>query len=437
MIKHYLLFFSFIFCFSHFGYTQGSWIAIPNAPTGGRYDDISFANDSVGFISQLCSVYKTTDKGNTWNQIAVLDSIEHYVRSIEFLNDSIGFAGLIESTSPLIGNIFKTTNGGYSWTLLQNMQIQPSDGICGMAHFGNRLVAVGAYSQPAWFYKTDDFGASWTKVDLSAFAVSLIDCYMFSHDTILVSGRADQANQMAATILKSTDGGVTWLRVYLSPHPYTLAWKMFFNAGGLGVASIETPASVETVARTLDNGDTWSTENLDTLPLPAHADLGGIGMLNDTLGWVTCQSGPGTWETQDAGLSWNQITSPIEYGDRMVLVDSVTILAAGTTIYKYVLGPVGIPDSPVIRNENSHSLLVYPNPVKEVITIEAVAITNTYGLVDIIDEKGIRVMRVTRQLFPKGKSAFSINLNKLSSGQYKVVWHSNEKLITKSFTIAR
>jgi photosystem II stability/assembly factor-like uncharacterized protein len=425
------------FCFTFIGYTQGSWNAVPNAPQAiYRFDDISFSNDWVGFVCNTSVVYKTSDKGNTWNQISVLDTISHYVRSIEFLDSNVGFAGLLESANPLSGNLFKTTNGGYGWTLLQNMQILPYDGICGMAHFGNRLVAVGTYSGPAWFYKTDDFGVSWTKVDLSALASGLVDCYMISHDTILVSGIADATNQLAATILQSVDGGVTWQTVYLSPNPYTYAWKMFFNPGGLGVTSIEATGGVlETVARSVDHGNTWATVYLDTIPL--NEDLGGIGMLNDSLGWLSDQGGYGTWETQDGGITWNHINTPIHSGDRMVLVDSVTMIAVGSTVYKYEFGLVGLPAPAIIQNENSHSLLVFPTPSKDMITIEAIAFRNTFGLIDIIDEKGIRVMQLTRQRFHKGKTSFPVYLQNLSAGNYKAVWHNNEKLLVKSFTIVR
>ncbi|MBK7970916.1 MAG: hypothetical protein IPK08_19450 [Bacteroidetes bacterium] len=88
----FLLLASFIFNFSS-GYAQGSWAAIPNAPSNGRYDDMYFINDSVGFVSQDSEVFRTTDKGTTWTQISTLDSNIYYVRSIEFVNDTIGFAG--------------------------------------------------------------------------------------------------------------------------------------------------------------------------------------------------------------------------------------------------------------------------------------------------------------------------------------------------------
>ena len=52
----FLLLASFIFNFSS-GYAQGSWAAIPNAPSNGRYDDMYFINGSVGFVSQDSEVF--------------------------------------------------------------------------------------------------------------------------------------------------------------------------------------------------------------------------------------------------------------------------------------------------------------------------------------------------------------------------------------------
>src|SRR5215831_17323760 len=136
------------------GMAQAQWHIVKSAPNGGRYDDMNFVNSTTGYIAQSSQVYMTRDKGNHWKQISNLDTKSYYVRSIEFLSDSIGFAGLLYSARPLRGNLYKTTDGGKTWTLLTNMQIKSTDGICGMAHYGNRLCAVGTWSQPAWFYRT-------------------------------------------------------------------------------------------------------------------------------------------------------------------------------------------------------------------------------------------------------------------------------------------
>jgi photosystem II stability/assembly factor-like uncharacterized protein len=417
------------------GYSQGYWAAIPNAPLSGRFDDMYFINDSVGFVSQDSKVYRTTDKGNTWAQISTLDSTFDYVRSIEFVNDTIGFAGLLYSAFSLSGNIYKTIDGGFTWTLLQNMQINSYDGICGMAHYGNRLLAVGTYNGPAWFYKTDDFGASWTKSDLSNLMSGLVDCYMVSFDTILISGVADSANNYNASIIKSNDGGLTWSRVYLSNTSYMeYCWKMFFRPNGLGISSIQSYGPQLKIARTVDFGNTWSTITVDTA-LVFQGDLGGIALQNDTLGWVFDQYNLGAWETADGGLSWISINSPVIAGDRLVVLDSATTLAAGVTIYRYSSSFVGMNEQPLIPVPNQHTIEIYPNPGNNKITIDALAIRNTFGILDITDATGKIIKRVARQPFINGKNTFTVEVSNLPVGVYSAVWHTNERRVAKSFSI--
>ncbi len=421
--------------FSIIGNSQGTWNAIPNAPMGSfRIDDITFVNDSVGFVGFNSRIHKTSDKGNTWNQIALLDSMQNYVRSIEFINDSVGFAGLLSTTTPLLGNLYKTTDGGYNWSLLQNMQIDSADGICGMAHFGNRLVAVGTYLGPPWFYRSDDLGLTWMKIDLSNLMEGLVDCYMFSTDTIIISGTADSLNQYRASILKSNDGGLTWTRVYITNSSYLgMCWKMFFRPGGLGIASIESQDSVLIIARTVDYGNNWTTIPVDTTGITR--DLGGIGMFNDTLGWVFDQGHYGTWVTWDGALTWNMIISPVDNGDRFIVVDSLTVLTVGSTIYRYNFSPNGINDPVVSTTTSQHSMNIYPNPGNDIITVEAIAVNNTFGILDMFDATGKMAKRITRQSFVKGKNSFQVNIKNLPPGSYSAVWHNNEKRVIKTFTV--
>lgn len=429
----FLLLASFIFNFSS-GYAQGSWAAIPNAPSNGRYDDMYFINDSVGFVSQDSEVFRTTDKGTTWTQISTLDSNIYYVRSIEFVNDTIGFAGLLSNALSLPGNTYKTIDGGFSWSLLQNMQINNYDGICGMAHFGNRLLAVGTYHGPAYFYKTDDFGVNWTKTDLSNLMTGLVDCYMLSYDTILISGVADSANNYNASIIKSNDGGLTWSRVYLSNTSYMeYCWKMFFRPNGLGIASVQSYGPQLIIARTVDYGNTWSTITVDTTSF--QGNLGGIALQNDTLGWVFDQYDFGAWETTDGGLTWTMVNTPVIAGDRLVVLDSITTLAAGATIYRYGSSFVGLNEQIVIPVPNQHTVELYPNPGNNKITIDAVAMRYTFGILDIADAKGKIIRRVTRQPFIKGKNTFMVEVTDLPAGVYSAVWHTNERRVAKSFTI--
>jgi photosystem II stability/assembly factor-like uncharacterized protein len=433
MKKNYLLLI-FLSGFAVQGMAQGTWHTVNDAPSGGRYDDMYFTNPSTGYISQNSKVYKTRDGGVHWQLLSRLSSNSYYVRSIEFMTDKIGFAGLLYSANPLSGNLFKTNDGGKTWTLLTNMQIKSTDGICGMGHYGNRLCCVGTWSQPAWFYRTDDYGATWTKVNMSAYASGLVDCYMINKDTILISGIADDANQNRATILKSYDGGNTWTRVYLAPNNNSYCWKMFFRPSGLGIASVEFGPPI--IARTTDWGNTWTTESVYD---DNKSDLGGIGLLNDTLGWVCDQSGSGTWETHDSGLKWRSVPSDVKDGDRMVVLDSVKALVTGLTIYQYIYQGNGAKTeiASISPGKKIQELNIYPNPANEKLNVEATSQTNTFGIVQILDAKGSLVQQVVRQPFPQGKTSLTVNLENLPAGNYQLLWKTNEMYVAKTFLVVK
>lgn len=415
-------------------FSQSTWHLVPNTQLSSlsRIDDICFINDSTGFFGSNSTgsegIYKTIDKGNTWSLIAATNT--GYIRSIEFINDSVGFYGLIHN-SPDSASLYKTTDGGFTWTRLTNMQMQMYDGICGLAHYGNSIIGVGTYYSPAWFYRSDDLGLTWTKINMSAFANGLVDCYMLNNDTILVSGIADSSNFSKATILKSIDGGLTWQRVFLSATPNSYCWKMFFRPNGLGLSSIESSSSI---ARTTDYGDTWTEIFINNTP---SNEFGAIGLLNDTLGWVCSQSNFGntaTWQTTDGGLTWDSIYAPIEMGDRMVVIDSATALVSGNGIYKYDDIITTITQHNIVALL-PHNLNIYPNIVTDYLTIDANATTQTFGLIDLLDASGKTVQMITRQVFIKGKNTFQVSVKQLHAGSYVILWRTNERFLTARFVV--
>lgn len=413
---------------------QNNWHSVPGTSSSQRIDDIYFVNNSLGFFgsnnwSGVPGIFKTTDGGDTWNLIYP-DTSSH-IRSIEFINDTIGFYGLLSGAGSTPGSLYRTTDGGYHWNRITNMGMLLYDGICGIAHYGNSVVAVGTYSTPARFYHSVDAGVTWTNQDLSAYASGLVDCYMISNDTIIVSGIADAANQHKATILKSVDGGLTWQRVFLASASTTYCWKMFFRPNGLGLASIE---MTNAVARTTDYGSTWTEIAINNVP---GYDFGAVGLLNDTLGYMTSQSNinyNGTWITHDGGLTWDTVTTVMECGDRMTVIDSVTAFISGLSIYKYTPGTIGI----ALNNISSamHKINVYPNPASDHMRIGAIADVNTFGMIDILDEKGNIVKHICKQPFAQGQFYFNVDITTLSEGTYTVLWRTNQRFLTRSFVVA-
>ncbi len=80
----------------------------PNLPED-KITDITFTSDSIGFFVNLAgSIYKTTDGGKSWT-LSFTDGISSFT-SIQFIDDKIGFA------YAYIGSCFTfTTDGGSTW----------------------------------------------------------------------------------------------------------------------------------------------------------------------------------------------------------------------------------------------------------------------------------------------------------------------------------
>ena len=69
---------------------QASWNEVLPYNNGGRYDDVFFLNENLGWAAGSGGyIYKTIDGGQNWEMQLHLQG--YYIRNIEFLNENIGF----------------------------------------------------------------------------------------------------------------------------------------------------------------------------------------------------------------------------------------------------------------------------------------------------------------------------------------------------------
>jgi hypothetical protein len=122
-------------------------------------------------------IMKSTDAGATWNSWAVPltggTANNYYFRSINFLNDSIGFAvdRQAGSTSAFANYLHKTTDGGLTWSDTLNLQpgahteavMRSAKGIPGT----NKVLAVGNGATTAKMWMSNDLGGTWTPVTVT------------------------------------------------------------------------------------------------------------------------------------------------------------------------------------------------------------------------------------------------------------------------------
>jgi len=409
-------------------FSQLTWLPVSNAPEEIRIEDISFINDTIGFLEANDTIYTTTDAGLTWSMTGVFPPA--YVRSIEFLNDSVGFIGTLQQ-SPTPAGIFKTADAGITWTNLNaTLPNPPVWGICGIAHYNNSVVAVGSVITESNLYYSHDAGTNWSHIDLNAYASALIDVYMFDSLTWLVTGKSNTGTGQKATILRTTDGGVSWSRVALASASNTYCWKLYFQTNGIGYGSIE-DFSGAALFKTTDNGVSWQEMIVNGT---TQSDVGAVAGINDTTVWLGIQHNTGYLESNNGGLTWIYINYGLNM-NRMIIPAGSSPLCVGSTVYKYGLLSGA---APLLNpSKDAHEISLFPNPAKDILNIKIDVSIATPLYIILSDLNGKIVRKIDHSFHPAGVVKFAVDLSDLMTGTYVVICISNQQNFGKKIEVLR
>lgn len=312
----------FFLCFLN-AYTQNfSWIQLETEPYQGKQDDITFVDENTGwYVNGYGKIFHTIDGGKTWK--AQLEQKGSFFRTIAFIDQNIGFVGTVgtdyfpnvSDTIPL----YKTKDGGKTWNPV-NYKGPYVKGLCaidivkeryinhGKIDYKYHVFAVGRVGSPANVLISHDSGETWTSQSMNDDCKMLFDIKMFDKNNgIACAATSDDISKSNALILKTSDGGKSWKKVYQSNRPFETTWKVSFPTEKIGYVTIQSynpdPNIVQQrIAKTTDGGNSWKEMNLVE---DARAREFGIGFIDENHGFVgTVNSG---FETKDGGISWSKI----------------------------------------------------------------------------------------------------------------------------------
>ncbi len=272
-----------------------------------RHDDAYFVSKDTGFAvffntaEQNGYIYKTVNGGVSWTTSKVQPGC--HFRSITFLNSKIGFAGNLGKGSYDVAStdtmpIYKTSNGGQTWTAF-NPGPNALKGICAMFKVNDQsLYAVGRVRGPAHLVKTQDAGQTWSVIDLSPFGLgAAMDLYFFGPDTGYVVGMdaTPYATGTSATykgkIVYTTDGGLSWSTVLTADENPTYFWKIHFPTRETGYTTLQrNTATYSTVVyyKTTNKGASWTKNSIVT---PNLGSASNYNFLAQSVGFVTANHG--------------------------------------------------------------------------------------------------------------------------------------------------
>ena len=346
------------------------WKVLSNSPpVTTRYEDLSFIDPQNGWaVSGIPSLIRTTDGGDTWQQISIEPPYDVlYMRTVRFINPSTGFVGTLSPGHPML----ITTDSGKTFTDIIISGRIPNR-ICGLNSYHQNIFGVGAYDGFPTFIKSVDSGKTWIGIDMSPYAFSLVDCYFFNDSVGLAVGSADGTEfyDGNSVVLRTTDQGQSWTRVYQSMRVGEWGWKLFFLNDSVGYASLEVARNSGKPAyylKTKNRGLTWG----DNFFLDSY-DEEGIGFATESLGWIGGWTGP-TYQTTNRGKSWSkfELSQSMKNLNRVRKINNKLMYAAGSQIFKYAPVVTTFAENP--DNNLPESFLVfqnYPNPFNPSTTIK-------------------------------------------------------------------
>ena len=247
----------------------------------------------------------------------------------------------IDPTSPLVlyaggagGGVFKTTNGGASWTMLEKI-VEPSTIISDILISPKNHQIV--YAQTDLLYKSSDGGVTWHSMDV----FGGVKCVSMSRDdsSILIAGTWD------GKVYSSANGGESWKDITGKLPGDRIADSAIGATDEFWVGTAN--GSNGRLYRTTDAGNTWNEINIgksgetdiNTIFVdPENINIIYVGLINVYNEMSNPQEDDYLFKTTNGGATWTSLKLPGT--DSMINVigrapnDDTLYVGAGGTVYQ-------------------------------------------------------------------------------------------------------
>ena len=336
----------------------GAQTALTNAaPTGLNLSGIDFLNSREGFIVGSTTdtmhdtgnwLWRTTDAGKSWSHAATPKG--QPFAQVHFLNLRDGWAIRAISKSKISSHanvqLWRTTNGGGSWTLQNTAQQSPlanpaqytiafPDALTGYALVGNSLL------------KTDNGGNHWSQVMLptnKTFPMSIAFAtpkrgWMIGEVFEQISKKT-RVTPEVLQVYTTADGGKHWTVQYTlnSPYPSLNNTSLSFVNARDGFFLVQNTGNMfSALYRTQNGGKTWVA--IQPHLFESRFWPRAIDFVSPTVGWVPVDSGAAPFPgliaiTTDGGKTFHN------YGNGNTSIYAVDLLSPtdGWAIGQYMGG---------------------------------------------------------------------------------------------------
>ena len=402
--------------------TTSGWQLVFSNPKY-SFGDLKFVTPDTGFIGAYNGTnnifLRTTNAGLTWDSlpISVPSGVPYFITSQFWVSPDGNQNG-----------VWKTTNGGQTWTPHDRKSIANGP----VAFADNDTGVIFGFGQMA---RTTDAGETWREiyppndigVNEASFANSKVGYGVGGNTGI--TGHPDWP--AAAYCQKTVDGGATWEQFYTGGG---LIGKDLYCCAVLDTATVIAGSS-SIISRTLDGGITWIADTV----------LGyfeKISFANKRHGLIVGGDGSGSnpygiiYSTVDTGKTWQKEYFPNgpELNGVQMLNDSIAIVCGRGKIYRTITS--GFFSSVASTNFDFH-LSIFPNPSSTTFTVQYELESASPISLRIFNIQGVMMTYQDLGIQGSGDNQTTIDASIYSNGAYYLGLSSGSNYQTISFIIQK
>jgi len=357
---------------------MAQWVPL-NSGTANNLRSVHFVDADNGFaVGDSGTILKTIDGGATWNN--PVSGTSEQLNSVFFADATTCYT--VGWSNDTTSTILKSSDGGFSWhnsstgAEFSFESVYFTDADTGYAAGGG-----GVWGSTGRLFKTTNGGESWSiifSIGFKCFKVSLS-----SPDTGFVVSWGEGFGDVWYQISKTSDAGLTWNTFSLGGMNEIVSDVCFtnFNTGyGVGPSG--------KIIKTTNGGSSWTSLSSGT-----SENLNSICFTDSVTGYVVGNNI--ILKTIDGGINWTS-QSMATSGELLSVYfpsfEAGYIVSVGGIILKTINGGgLGFNENGI----SSKFLKVFPNPATDKITVSSSAITGNSQL-SIFNVSGEKVME--RQL---------------------------------------